>query len=106
MKKLLSFAMAAVLLMASCVKENISLNGEGGEVNVTFTTQLPISVEVSRAIADGSQAVNVHYAIYDANNNNKFLKSGDVTAEHNVARIDLNLIKGEKYNIAFRDLFR
>ena len=42
MRKIFSIAMAAVLLMAGCVKEEISLNENGGKVKVTFTASLPM----------------------------------------------------------------
>ena len=86
--------------MASCVKENVSLNGNGGEeVKVTFTTELPISVEVSRDIGDGTAANYVFYAVYEGEE--LVLSSKQRTTSERYARIELNLFKNVQYDVVF-----
>ena len=102
MKKIFSFAMAAVLLMAGCVKEDLSLNGNDGKVQVTFTANLPI--EASRAlVGDGSKVNELNYAIYD--DAGKLFASypyeNDVEVIDNHATVTLDLVKGQSYKIAF-----
>ena len=101
MKKIFSFAMAAVLLMAGCVKEDLSLNGNDGKVQVTFTAELPI--EVSRAeVGDGTKADVVKYAIYGTDG---VLFDGynyqDLEVNGKTATLTLDLVKGQSYKIAF-----
>ena len=98
MRKIFSIAMAAVLLMAGCVKEEISLNENGGKVKVTFTASLPMDVEISRA-GQGELANQIHCAIY--NEAGEFLVEKDVVANQKVAHLDFELIKGETYKVAF-----
>ncbi len=101
MKKIFSFAMAAVLLMAGCVKDDLSLNGNDGKVQVTFTAELPI--EVSRAeVGDGTKADVVKYAIYGTDG---VLFDGynyqDLEVKGKTATLTLDLVKGQSYKIAF-----
>ena len=98
MRKIFSIAMAAVLLMAGCVKEEISLNENGGKVKVTFTASLPMDVEISRA-GQGELANQIHCAIY--NEAGGYLIGKDIVATNKVANLELELIKGETYKVAF-----
>ncbi|MBO5235088.1 MAG: hypothetical protein J6B27_05195, partial [Alistipes sp.] len=98
MRKIFSIAMAAVLLMAGCVKEEISLNENGGKVKVTFTASLPMDVEISRA-GEGELANQIHCAIY--NEAGEYLIGKDIVATNKVAHLDFELIKGETYKVAF-----
>ena len=98
MRKIFSIAMAAVLLMAGCVKEEISLNENGGKVKVTFTASLPMDVEISRA-GQGELANQIHCAIY--NEAGEYLIGKDIVATNKVANLELELIKGETYKVAF-----
>ena len=96
MKKIFSIAMAAVLLMAGCVKENTSLNEMGGKVSVSFTANLPI--EASRTVGDGSQADELYYAIYDTAGNlfaSYPYEDEPIAVSGNVARVTLDLVKGQ-----------
>ncbi len=99
MRKILSFAMLAMLLVAGCAKDVDSLNG-GDTVAVTFSAKLP--VEVSRTVGDGSQATVLKYAIYSTEG---VLFDGynyqDLTVQGNVATLTLDLVKGQSYKIVF-----
>ncbi|MBQ3247632.1 MAG: hypothetical protein IJB08_06280, partial [Alistipes sp.] len=102
MKKIFLFAMAAVLLMAGCVKEEISHNGNDGKVQVTFTANLPI--EASRAlVGDGSKVNELNYAIYDDAGElfASYPYENDVEVIDNHATVTLDLVKGQSYKIAF-----
>ena len=94
--------MAAVLLMAGCVKEEISHNGNDGKVQVTFTANLPI--EASRAlVGDGSKVNELNYAIYDDAGElfASYPYQDDVEVIDNHATVTLDLVKGQSYKIAF-----
>ena len=89
----------AVLLTASCAKEDISSSIAGGEVEVTFTASLP---ELSsRAYGDGSQVNTLRYYVYDGNT-----LLSDLSGEQGIAvgvptTVNLVLLKGMTYNIVF-----
>jgi len=100
MKNIFRILMAvAVLLTASCAKEDISSSIAGGEVEVTFTASLP---ELSsRAYGDGSQVNSLRYYVYDGNT-----LLSDLSGEQGIAvgvptTVNLVLLKGMTYNIVF-----
>ena len=100
MKNIFRFLMAvAVLFTASCAKEDISSSIGGGEVEVTFTANLP---ELgTRAYGDGTQVNTLRYFVYDG----ETLLS-DLSGEQGIAvgvptTVNLVLLKGMTYNIVF-----
>ncbi len=101
MRRFLSFAMAAVLLMAGCAKDYDSLSASDETVAVTFSANLPI--EVSRTVGDGSQANVLNYAIYDTNGNlfTGYPYEDNVAVSGNKATVKLDLVKGQTYKVAF-----
>ena len=103
MKNLFRILMAAaVLLTASCAKEDISSTIGGGEVEVTFTANL--AGLGTRAIADGNTVDCVYLAIFDANND-AYLSELTVDAGYPVsnglATIPVVLLKDKKYDLVF-----
>ncbi len=100
MRSFLSFAIAAVLLMASCTKDVDSLNAGGESLKVTFTADIPIQTEVVRA-GEAEAATLLTYVVYDNNTPKTKLVDGTLEVQGKSARLDLDLIKGETYNIAF-----
>ena len=80
MKNIFRFLMAvAVLFTASCAKEDISSSIAGGEVEVTFTANLP---ELgTRAYADGTNANILYYNVYDAATDTLLQVSGSKEAD-------------------------
>ena len=103
MKNIFRILMAvAVLFTASCAKEDISSSIGGGEVEVTFTANLP---ELgTRAYGDGIQATTLRYYVYDSNNS--FLEglsntTGVQIKVGSTTTVNLVLIKGMTYNILF-----
>ncbi len=97
MRKILSFAMAAVLLVAGCAKED-SFSAGNESVEVIFTADLPIQTEVVRA-GEANLPQEIVYVVY--NEAKTKLKDGTLTVQNKTARLTLDLIKGETYNIAF-----
>jgi hypothetical protein len=95
-------------------------NGDGEEVVVTYSVTIPEGIK-TRAFSDGTKACNLHYAVYEVGTAEESKASG-VTAEaadasqaplklkltENVTitkgetlDVDLNLIQGRQYEIAF-----
>ena len=104
MKNIFRFLMAvAVLFTASCAKEDISSSIAGGEVEVTFTANLP---ELgTRAYGDGDHITTLHYFVYDQNGTLlDFDGEGNSTTPISAtvpAKVNLPLIKGMTYKLAF-----
>ena len=106
MKNIFRFVMAvAVLFTASCTKEDISSSiVGGGEVEMTFTVDLP---ELgTRAYADGAKATTLRYYVYDGDNylsgiSSESLPNQKVTLTNGKAVVTLPLLKGMTYNIIF-----
>ena len=94
----------AVLFTASCAKEDISSSIGGGEVEMTFTVDLP---ELgTRAYADGAKATTLRYYVYDGDNylsaiSSESLPEKKVTLVDGKAVVTLPLLKGMTYNIIF-----
>ena len=89
----------AVLLTASCAKEDISSSIGGGEVEVTFSASLP---ELgTRAYADGTNAGILYYKVFDdATNEALPLISGSVKGSK-VFTVNIPMLKGMTYDIVF-----
>ena len=93
---------AAVLLTASCAKEDISSTIGGGEVEVTFTANL--AGLGTRAIADGNTVDCVYLAIFDANNNaylSELTNANGYPVSNGLATIPVVLLKDKKYDLVF-----
>ncbi len=93
---------AAVLLTASCAKEDISSTIGGGEVEVTFTANL--AGLGTRAIADGNTVDCVYLAIFDANNDaylQDLTKAEGYPVSNGLATIPVVLLKDKKYDLVF-----
>ncbi|MBQ7311299.1 MAG: hypothetical protein IJW88_07200, partial [Alistipes sp.] len=100
MKNIFRFLMAvAVLFTASCTKEDISSSIGGGEVEVTFSANLP---ELgTRAYADGANAGILYYNVFDAATDEALpLISGFVTGSK-VFTVNIPMLKGMTYDIVF-----
>ena len=103
MKNIFRFLMAvAVLFTASCAKEDISSSIGGGEVEVTFTANLP---ELgTRAYGEGKLVDILYYNVYEQGTDNKLDLSGSQKAQtqgQSLYTITLPMIKGMKYDIVF-----
>ena len=100
MKNIFRFLMAAVIFFGavSCAKEDISTSLAGGEVEVTFTANLP---ELgTRAYGDGANAGILFYNIYEANTENKLdALCGSVESGTNTFKFQVPMIKGMTYDI-------
>lgn len=96
MKKILSFiALAALLLTASCNKQESPVLGDD---QVTISLGLE-GVSATRAISDGSQVDQLVYAIYDKNGNLTSIKGNElVTFPYT---LNLPLVKGQTYTAIF-----
>ena len=98
--------MAAAVLFgaASCAKEDISSSLAGGEVEVTFTANLP---ELgTRAYGDGKSATNLQYYVYEQNTDGTLTPLPQLCEVNGVgisgsATVNLALIKGMTYTITF-----
>ena len=101
MKNIFRFLMAvAVLFTASCAKEDISSSIGGGEVEVTFTANLP---ELgTRAYADGTNADILYYNVYDADTDTLLGVSGSKELDGNkLFIVNIPMLKGMTYDIVF-----
>lgn len=104
-KKLFAIFALPVLVLSSCTDEAPVAPGGSGDGNVTFVAQLPGGIN-SRNFADGTNASNLTYAVYEAGTTVPILKSGDEGApsasfSNLEATLTLNLAKGKSYDIVF-----
>ena len=91
-------AVAIIFGAVSCAKEDISSSLAGGEVEVTFTANLP---ELgTRAYGDGANANLLRYWVYDAANGNllEALSDEDGIEGKGTFTFTLPLIKGMTYD--------
>ena len=96
MKKILSFiALAALLLTASCNKQESPVLGDD---QVTISLGLE-GVSATRAISDGSQVDQLVYAIYDKNGNLTSIEGNEVVTFPYT--LNLPLVKGQTYTAIF-----
>ena len=105
MKNIFRFWMAVAIIFGavSCAKEDISSSLAGGEVEVTFTANLP---ELgTRAYGEAERVNTLRYYVYD--NNGTLLEGlSNTTTGVNIevgktTTVNLVLIKGMTYNILF-----
>ena len=99
MKNIFRFLMAAAIIFGavSCAKEDISSSLAGGEVEVTFTANLP---ELgTRAYGDGLNATLLRYHVYDGANGAELEQlCGTATTTNGTFCFTLPLIKGMTYD--------
>ncbi len=89
----------AVLFTASCAKEDISSSIGGGEVEVTFSANLP---ELgTRAYADGANAGILYYNVYDAATNELLEDISGYKTGSKVFTVNIPMLKGMTYDIVF-----
>lgn len=97
MKKILSFfALAALLLTASCSKQESPVLGED-QVIISLGLE---GVSATRAISDGSLVDKLVYEVYDKNGNLLSLMDKDTTVSFPCS-LSLPLAKGQDYTILF-----
>ncbi len=105
MKK--SFILASALVMGAtlvgCSSDEPVASTTGANGVVSFTITMPGNL--SRAINDGYKAVDVTYAVYDADNGDAFLFQDEVTGAFDglnlETKIDIQLVTGKSYKVAF-----
>ena len=93
-------AVAIICGAVSCAKEDISSSLAGGEVEVTFTANLP---ELgTRAYGEAEHITILHYNVYQHNQEEKLAISG-VCRENTNGKffVHIPMIKGMKYDIVF-----
>ncbi len=93
-------AVAVLFGAASCAKEDISSSLAGGEVEVTFTANLP---ELgTRAYGEGDYANKLFYNVYE-HGSNQILSNlcGTETSTTGKFYVTIPMIKGMKYDIVF-----
>lgn len=104
-KKLLSMvAIAGMVFTTSCSSDEFDGEKNGNEVVVSFTAGLPTGLQAqSRVFADGETAKNLSYFVYDENWTylEKLSAENATTMTNLKATVNLSLINGEKYYIAF-----
>ncbi|MBE6187729.1 MAG: hypothetical protein E7143_01225 [Rikenellaceae bacterium] len=103
MKNIFRFLMAvAVLFTASCAKEDISSSiVGGGEVEMTFTVDLPELGTRANTYGNGANATLLRYYVFDAANGAELeALRGTATRTSGNFTFTLPLLKGMKYNIA------
>ena len=109
MKKILLFAsaLAGLFLAGSCQKENFESAGN----TVSFTVEAPGAI-ATKAIADGENVNEVHYAVYKTDSGVDYsidnsgtidgpLAQGVVPMEGKRASIDFDLLQDQKYTVIF-----
>ena len=98
MKNIFRFWMAVAIIFGavSCAKEDISSSLAGGEVEVTFTANLP---ELgTRAYGDGANANLLRYWVYDASNGQELTALSNEVEGSGTFTFTLPLIKGMTYD--------
>ena len=109
MKKILLFAsaLAGLFLAGSCQRENLEPAGN----TVTFTVEAPGAI-ATKAIADGLNVNEVHYAVYKTDSGVDYsiddsgtidgpLAKGVVPMEGLRASINFDLLQDQKYTVIF-----
>ncbi len=90
-------AMMLTFMAASCSNDEPATL-PSGDGNVTFSVGLADAPQ-TRAFADGKSAVNLKCAVYDAKG--KLVTEKDATFTDLKASVQLQLVKGEKYDVVF-----
>lgn len=109
MRKLnyLFVALMTMLLVASCSQdETLSIDTNSNEAMVSFNLELPDSGPQTRAIGDGMSVDELVYQVFQLDANEETEKSilhKAVSAFENTkeATVNLSLLKGKSYKIAF-----
>ena len=109
MKKILLFAsaLAGLFLAGSCQKENFESAGN----TVSFTVEAPGAI-ATKAIADGKNVNEVHYAVYKTHSGVDYsiddsgtidgpLAQGVVPMENKRASIDFDLLQDQEFTVIF-----
>ena len=110
MKKLMLFAsaLAGLFLAASCQQENLEPVRSN---TVTITVEAPGAIN-TKAIADGTNVNEVHYAVYKTNSGEDYsiddsgaidgpLAQGVVEMINNRASIDFDLLRDQNFTVIF-----
>ena len=99
LRKLFCGLMAAGMLLATSCQQQELTPSVGEEAVVTFNVGTP---EIAtRAFSDGAKAVNLEYAVYDANGNFLSELTGTRTMKENKADVSIALTVGNKYYVLF-----
>ncbi len=95
------FAIAGLATMASCSEEKELIGGEGNEVTVTLSAQLPNAMQ-SRAYSDGTTATNLQYAVFEVGGTtaNPVISETNATINGS-ATVEVQLINGKEYEFIF-----
>ena len=90
-----------MLFATACSQDQIT--GEiGSNSTVTFTVELPKEVSSSRSFGNGTTATKLSYAVYqDGALLENLTSDNNVDITNGVANVQLDLIKGKTYTIAF-----
>lgn len=93
---------AAGLLMASCSQNNDVEAPQPGEGTYRITVNVP-ELAGTRSFGDGFTANILHYAVYDADNNNRFIMEDETIFPANQlwTTVDFQLAYGKNYVIVF-----
>ena len=93
----------AVLLTASCAKEDISSSiVGGGEVEVTFSANLPELGTRANTYGNGANADILYYNVYEAGSDNQLGDlCGSVESNTGSFTFSLVLLKGMEYDLVF-----
>ena len=108
MKKILLFvsALAGLFIAASCQHENLELVADN---TVTFTVLAPGAIN-TKAIAEGTNVDEVHYAVYKTNATEKHaignpdekpLAQGVVEMSNKKASVKFDLLQDQRYTVIF-----
>ena len=104
MKKviLLSIAAVAMLLTASCQKDNLKGYEAGETAEVGFTIDLPVEL-TTKAIGDGSTATELYYSVFSQNGEylQSLAQAAPVAVEGNTASLKLKLVRNYTYTLVF-----
>ncbi len=106
-KFLFAPAAAAMLVFAGCSSDELPAPAPGDDGSVTFQVSMPASI-LGRAYGDGQLTKQLHYAVYDANDEQAgaiFASDvpGSPAAENSTIdfTLKLNLVKGKTYDFIF-----
>ncbi len=105
LKKVLSaFAVASIMVAASCSNYGLDSVKDSNESLVTFTAQLPGGLQ-TRSFGDGTTATTLDYSVYEVKDNSwtllKDLGETGVAIKSLTAEVSLRLVNGNTYGIIF-----
>ena len=102
MKKLFFVAVAAIAMLAtSCSKDDASTVVGGETSTVTFAVEAPVMA--TRALGDGTTAVDLSWAVYAADGTYLEALSGSKAGAFSSlkANVEIELVNGKKYAVIF-----